>query len=255
MHGKCVEVKNGSDQLMERSSLLVGSEEGTTTTVAVIMLPINMQSHQQETIQRFVQKARERAETNGSGKLQIVCARKVDWRAERPSTAREEEERAEEEGIRQILLSLPRGSFAIPSSECKRVKILTWCCRPYNFYKLSFFMANVGVNIEGHKFLENLEFTQEDEISVNVPSQTRKPENSIQNFIKSIFPGESQSTVGESKTREFIEALKENRIHYLLTHNNTSKVCRTFPTTFFLGEYNFYILLYYIIEVLLYFIF
>lgn len=221
LRGKCLEWDNTAQELIERSTSMLLEEN---TTVAVIGLPLRMESHHHLLLERLVGAAMEKAKTDStSGRLRIFYVKRA---KEKGETTKEDKEE-EEECFRQILKVAPIGSCAIASTDLRRHRLINYIffyCVADN--KLACGMANVVVDDKQHKFGDFRHRFGEDDISGEAILQSSdssyKEEiisNRIGEFIESICSGKSSETAGppnESGLTDFIQILKENNAHHLL---------------------------------------
>ncbi|GLJ51833.1 hypothetical protein SUGI_1101130 [Cryptomeria japonica] len=200
-------------------------EDVEDMTVALIALPLHMEFNHHQLIQRFVGVAMEKAKTTSKrGRLRIVYVKRVKQKGETT-----EHEREEEECFRQILKSMPIGSCAIPSTDRRRHRLITYLFFNSGGYradnKLACCMVNVGVDDKDHKFVKFEDLFGEDDISGEAIQSSESLDkediisNRIGNFIESICSGKFSGTDGplnESRFTEFLRILKENSAGHLI---------------------------------------
>ncbi|XP_059069009.1 uncharacterized protein LOC131053404 [Cryptomeria japonica] len=221
--GKCIQLDESREQLIERSTSMLFEED---TTVALIALPLHMEFNHHQLIQRLVGVAMEKAKAASKRRrLRIVYVKRVKQKGE----TTEQERKEEEDCFRQILKSMPIGSFAIPCTDRRRHRLITYIFFDSSGYradnKLACRLLNVGVDDKDHKFVKFIDKFGEDDISGEAIQSSESLDkediisNRIGNFIESICSGRFSGTDGppnESRFTEFLRILKENSAGHLI---------------------------------------
>ncbi|GLJ53813.1 hypothetical protein SUGI_1148590 [Cryptomeria japonica] len=227
---RCIELDSATQQLVERSTSILFEVD---TIVAVIALPVHLEDHHHRLTERLVGMAMEKAKTGSAGRLRIVYVKQV----KRKGETTEKEEQEEKACFRHILMSAPKGSYAIPSNDSRCHRLITFTLfrrRLFDAKKLVCRMLKMRVDYKGNKILELSDFIGEDDISGQslhssdvqddiAGDEENENSNSIGEFIECICAGKlpgtaelSQSPPKESMFTEFLQILKKNKADHLI---------------------------------------